>query len=58
MEDATTSKLIHDCLEMDQTAYPDVREGIGTIALLKAMEESLASGRPVAVDAILKTYGL
>lgn len=51
-------EYFHDCLQDGTTAYPDVREGIGTIALLKAMEESLATGRPVRVDAILKKYGL
>lgn len=38
-----------DCLAARQTAYPDLREGIGTIALLKAMEESLKTGMPVRV---------
>jgi predicted dehydrogenase len=47
-----------DCLASGETAYPDAREGIGTIALLKAMEESLATGKPVTVDSIRKRYGL
>ena len=47
-----------DCLASGATAFPDAREGIGTIALLKAMEESLATGKPVTVDSILKRYGL
>ena len=47
-----------DCLASGATAYPDAREGIGTIALLKAMEESLATGKPVTVESILKLYGL
>ena len=47
-----------DCLESGRTAYPDIREGIGTIALLKAMEESLDTGKPVRVEAILKKYGI
>jgi len=51
-------EYFHDCLETNKTAYPDVREGIGTIALLKAMEESLATGLSVKVDAMLKKYGL
>jgi hypothetical protein len=51
-------EYFHDCLQEGSTAYPDVREGIGTIALLKAMEESLATGAPVKVGAILKKYGL
>ena len=51
-------EYFHDCIQNGTTAYPDVREGIGTIALLKAMEESLATGKPVSIDAILKKYGL
>ena len=51
-------EYFHDCLKQGTTAYPDVREGIGTIALLKAMEESLAAGQPVRVDSMLKKYGL
>ena len=51
-------EYFHDCIETNQTAYPDVREGIGTIALLKAMEESLASGKPVAVASILNSFSL
>jgi len=51
-------EYFHDCLLAGVTAYTDVGEGIGTIALLKAMEESLASGRPVTVESILKRYGL
>jgi predicted dehydrogenase len=51
-------EYFHDSLLEDTIAYPDVREGIGTIALLKAMEESLAIGAPVKVADILKKYGL
>lgn len=40
-----------DCLAAGRTAYPDVREGIGTVALLQAMEQSLALGKPVTVPA-------
>ena len=47
-----------DAIENGTPAYPDVREGIGTIALLKAMEESLATGKPVQVSTILGKYGL
>lgn len=36
-----------DCLESGQTAYPDLKEGIGTVKLLQAMEESLSTGLPV-----------
>jgi predicted dehydrogenase len=38
-----------DCLSSGETAYPDVREGIGTVALLQAMEQTLATGKPVAL---------
>jgi predicted dehydrogenase len=38
-----------DCLESGQTAYPDLKEGIGTVALLKAMDQSLETGLPVKV---------
>lgn len=36
-----------DCLENNKTAYPDLKEGIGTVKLLQAMEESLNTGKPV-----------
>jgi predicted dehydrogenase len=35
-----------ECLENGKPAYPDLKEGIGTIALLQAMERSLESGKP------------
>lgn len=40
------------------TAYPDLKEGIGTIVLLKAMERSLASGKPEKLADIIKEYQL
>jgi predicted dehydrogenase len=40
------------------TAYPDIREGIGTIALLQAMDRSLQTGRPVKVQELLDEHGL
>ncbi|WP_423128273.1 Gfo/Idh/MocA family protein [Gaoshiqia sp. Z1-71] len=43
-----------DCLESGQTAYPDLREGIGTIAVLKAMQLSLETGLPVKIKDSLK----
>ena len=46
------------CIENGETAYPDLSEGIGTVAVLKAMEISLASGKPVKVSEVLKKYGL
>src|ERR1700712_77476 len=36
-----------DSIEQNFTAYPDLREGIGTIALLQAMDKSLQTGVPV-----------
>jgi predicted dehydrogenase len=51
-------EYFHDCIEARRPAYPDVKEGIGTIALLKSMEESLATGQPVKVASILNNYGL
>ena len=47
-----------DSIEQDFIAYPDMKEGIGTIALLKAMDRSLETGKPVKVQDILKEYGL
>ena len=47
-----------DSLEQGFTAYPDMQEGIGTIALLQAMDRSLQMGRPVSVPSILKEFGL
>ena len=46
------------CIREDRTAYPDVREGVGTVALLKAMEQSLQTGKPVKVAEILNRYGI
>lgn len=47
-----------DCLESGQTAYPDIKEGIGTVALLQAMDRSLKTGTPVKVADILAEFGL
>ena len=47
-----------DCLEKGESAFPDLKEGIGTIALLKAMDLSLQTGRPVKVDEIKEKYNL
>jgi predicted dehydrogenase len=46
------------CIENNETAYPDLFEGIETIAVLQAMDESLKLGRPVKVKEILERYGL
>lgn len=47
-----------DSIEQGFTAFPDLKEGIGTIALLEAMDRSLQSGSPVKVRDILEEYGL
>jgi predicted dehydrogenase len=47
-----------DSIEQDFIAYPDMKEGIGTIALLQAMDRSLKTGMPVKVMDILKEHGL
>jgi len=47
-----------DSIEQDFTAYPDMKEGIGTVALLQAMDKSLQTGMPVKVKDILNEYGL
>jgi predicted dehydrogenase len=47
-----------DSIEQGFTAYPDIKEGIGTVALLQAMDKSLATGVPVKIKDILKTHGL
>ncbi|HEY6505346.1 MAG TPA: Gfo/Idh/MocA family oxidoreductase [Chitinophagaceae bacterium] len=47
-----------DSIEQNFTAYPDLKEGVGTIALLQAMDKSLQTGQPVKPADILKQYGL
>jgi predicted dehydrogenase len=47
-----------DSIEQNFTGYPDLKEGIGTIALLQAMDRSLQTGMPVKVKDILNEYGL
>jgi predicted dehydrogenase len=42
-----------DSITNDYTAYPDIKEGIGTVALLLAMDKSLETGLPVKLDEIL-----
>ncbi|NII26025.1 Gfo/Idh/MocA family oxidoreductase [Pseudoflavitalea sp. X16] len=44
-----------DSIEQGFTAYPDLQEGIGTIAVLKAMEQSLETGLPVKISSIWKS---
>lgn len=43
-----------DSIEQGFTAYPDLKEGIGTIAVLKAMELSLERGLPVKIAEVWK----
>lgn len=47
-----------DSIQQGFTAFPDLQEGIGTIALLQAMDGSLATGKPVIVQDVLNEYGL
>ncbi|MEP6747398.1 MAG: Gfo/Idh/MocA family oxidoreductase [Bacteroidota bacterium] len=47
-----------DSIEQNFIAYPDLNEGIGTVALLQAMDKSLQTGMPVKVKSILKEYDL
>jgi predicted dehydrogenase len=46
------------CLENGQTPKPDVAEGIVTVALLQAMEESTVKGVPVKISDVLYRNGL
>jgi len=47
-----------DCLQSGETAYPDIKEGVGTVALLQAMDKTLKTGQPVKVADILAEYKL
>jgi predicted dehydrogenase len=47
-----------DSIEQGFTAYPDLKEGIGTIAVLHAMDKSLKEGRPVQIAEVMKENGL
>jgi predicted dehydrogenase len=47
-----------DSIEQGFTAYPDIIEGVGTVAFLQAMDQSLKTGQPVKIANILKTNGL
>ncbi len=46
------------CLAANETPKPDVPEGIVTVALMQAMEESTHTGRPVKVRDLLAKHGL
>lgn len=47
-----------DSINEDFTAYPDLKEGIGTVALLQAMDRSLKTGLPVKVRDILGAFSI
>lgn len=47
-----------DSINNNTVAYPDLKEGIGTVALLQAMDRSLETGLPVKLDDILKAYNI
>ena len=47
-----------DSIQQNFTAYPDMKEGILTIALLQAMNKSLQTGKPVTIKEILEAYNL
>ena len=47
-----------DSIEQNFTAYPDIREGVGTVALLQAMDQSLKTGRIVKISDILQEQNL
>jgi len=47
-----------DSIEQGFTAHPDMKEGIGTVALLQAMDLSLQTRQPVQVSSLLQQHGL
>jgi predicted dehydrogenase len=47
-----------DSIEQNFTAYPDIREGVGTVALLQAMDRSLQTGEKIKIDTLLKEYNI
>jgi predicted dehydrogenase len=46
------------CLAAGETPKPDAAEGIVTVALLQAMDESTQTGMPVGVADVLARYGI
>jgi predicted dehydrogenase len=46
------------CLRDGTTPRPDLIEGLGTIALLQAMDLSMREGRPVRLYDVIDAYGL
>lgn len=47
-----------DSIEKNYMAYPDIKEGIGTVALLRAMDRALQTGNKVRIKDISEEYGL
>jgi len=47
-----------DSIEQGFTAYPDLKEGVGTVALLQAMDQSLKTGMPVKIADVLNAHGI
>ena len=46
------------CLAAGEAPKPDLAEGIGTVALMSAMEQSLITKAPVRVLEVLRAHGL
>jgi predicted dehydrogenase len=46
------------CLESGETPKPDITDGIITVALLQAMEETAATGRAIRIADVLAKHGL
>src|SRR5262249_39627079 len=46
------------CVQSGQAPKPDIAEGIGTVAVMTAMERSMATRKPVAVQDILNGFGV
>jgi predicted dehydrogenase len=46
------------CLSEGKTPTPDIAEGIGTVAVMRAMEISLETQKPVTIRSVLDQYGL
>jgi predicted dehydrogenase len=47
-----------ECLDSGETPKPDLAEGLGTLAVLEAMDRSLASGKSCATAEVAREYGL
>ena len=51
-------EYVADCLDRGVEPKPDAAEGVGTVAVLVAMEEACRTGLPVRVDEVLQRAGL